>query len=172
LTALDGIRKTILTTFGERSPEFRDNMSHAIYKGGCFVGAEDWEYQQCFAQGIPDTVALLEGLIRRLEEEKQDFVPPRPELADAQVAHRSSATTINIRGRVERLAMGDINEQHVSVVAVLTAIADGVEQSREIPTVEKARILTTLRDLARNPWIVSLGSGAILQLLRAALGGS
>ena len=68
------VRETVREVFGSRSPEFRDFEYFDIDKGGNFIGGSDAEYQQCFLRGIPHAVELLEGLLSRLEERKQDFM--------------------------------------------------------------------------------------------------
>ena len=81
------IREVIRDIFGQDSPEFHDHQYHDIWSGGHAVGMEEWECQQNFADGIPQTVSMLEGLIQRLEEKKLDLgvtqpVPPKEKVAD------------------------------------------------------------------------------------------
>jgi hypothetical protein len=65
--------------FGSGSPELQDFQYFNIDKGGSFVGGSDGEYQSCFLAGIPDAVALLEGLANRLRERKTDAASaPQP----------------------------------------------------------------------------------------------
>jgi len=70
------VRETIRDVFGPRSPEFRDFEHFGIDKGGSFIGGSDGEYQKCFLDGIPPALELLQGLISRLEERKEDLRPP------------------------------------------------------------------------------------------------
>ena len=67
------IRDTILEVFGERSPEYRTHGYHEIWHGPHIMGAGDYEMQACFAEGIPQTIKVLEGLVARLQEKRQDM---------------------------------------------------------------------------------------------------
>jgi predicted nucleotide-binding protein with TIR-like domain len=86
---ITNVRETVREVFGSRSPEFRDFARFDIDKGGSFFGGSDAEYQACFLRGIPDAVALLDGLISRLEERKHDFIGAVPTTIEKQ----SSATS-------------------------------------------------------------------------------
>lgn len=72
-TAQTNIREIIREVFGQNSPEFRDHQYHEIWHGGYSMGDTEYEFQQCFAEGIPQTVLMLEGLIGRLEEKRDDL---------------------------------------------------------------------------------------------------
>jgi hypothetical protein len=72
------IRETIREVFGPRSPEFRDHEHYRIWYGGYSAIDSAAERQQKFAEGIPQTVTLLEGLISRLEEKREDLDPESP----------------------------------------------------------------------------------------------
>jgi predicted nucleotide-binding protein len=70
------IRSTIQEVFGSNSPEFYEHRSHSILYGYSNMGDSEYERQQKFVEGIPQSKAMLEGLIARLEEKKLDFSPP------------------------------------------------------------------------------------------------
>jgi len=67
------IRETIRDVFGPNSPEFNRYGHHEIWHGSIYMGMTDYECQHCFAQGIPQTVTILEGLLGRLKEKKEDL---------------------------------------------------------------------------------------------------
>ncbi len=70
-TAEQNIRTAILEIFGPHSLEYLDHQSHTIWHAttiDLFGDRSDAERHQCFVDGIPDTVAMLEGLIAKLEE--------------------------------------------------------------------------------------------------------
>ncbi|MFH1993715.1 MAG: nucleotide-binding protein [Pseudomonadota bacterium] len=82
------IRESIREVFGSRSPEFDDHEHHRIWHGGYNMMESDSERQRKFADGIPQTVTMLEGLISRLEEKREDLesdlapaIPPIAPLA-------------------------------------------------------------------------------------------
>ena len=66
------IRETIREVFGSRSPEFNDHQNHRIWHGGYNYLDSNEQRQAKFAAGIPQTVSILEGLISRLEEKRED----------------------------------------------------------------------------------------------------
>jgi uncharacterized protein (TIGR02391 family) len=67
------ISTTILEVFGPNSPEYRRHQHHRIWHGGIFVNMPEDEIQRRFAEGIPQTLTMLEGLIARLEEKRADL---------------------------------------------------------------------------------------------------
>lgn len=68
------IIETIKEVFGKASPEYQKYKYHEIWYGGHFMGGEDWEYQRNFIKGIPESIKMVEGLIKWLEEKKEDIL--------------------------------------------------------------------------------------------------
>lgn len=64
------IKTTVFEVFGPNSHEYRAHEYHSIWHGTIYVGMSDAETQECFAEGISQTVTMLEGLIARLEEKR------------------------------------------------------------------------------------------------------
>lgn len=69
------IRETIREVYGPNSPEFSDHAHHRIWHGGYNMMDTDGARQAKFAAGVPQTVTMLEGLIARLEEKREDVDP-------------------------------------------------------------------------------------------------
>jgi len=67
------IRETIREVYGPLSPEFHDHKHHRIWHGGYNMMDSDGQRQAKFAAGIPQTVTMIEGLISRLEEKREDL---------------------------------------------------------------------------------------------------
>jgi len=69
------IRDKIRDVFGQNSPEFDEHAHHEIWQGPHTVSiyGETGENQQRFADGIPRSVTVLEGLIARLEEKRSEL---------------------------------------------------------------------------------------------------
>ena len=67
------IRETIREVFGSNSPEFNEHQYHEIWHGGYNVMDDDTTSQDKFTAGIPQTVKMLEGLIKRLGEKRMDL---------------------------------------------------------------------------------------------------
>jgi len=72
-TAETNIRETIRDVFGSQSPEFHDHEYHDIWHGGYNMYDEESQLQEKFLEGTKDTVVMLEGLISRLEEKREDL---------------------------------------------------------------------------------------------------
>ena len=86
------VRETIREIFGSQSPEFQDFEYFSINTGS-FVGGSDSEYQQIFVdEGIPRSIALLEGLISRLEEKREDLADSSGIDASKQIIQPSEKT--------------------------------------------------------------------------------
>lgn len=67
------IRDAIRDVFGPTSPEFIRNQYFAIWHGSIGIGMHPAEIQARFQAGIPHAIAILDGLILRLEEKRQDL---------------------------------------------------------------------------------------------------
>lgn len=68
------IRSTILEIFGENSPEYREHRYHQIWHGPILINDTDYDRQEKFEAGIPQTITMLEGLVSRLEEKREDVI--------------------------------------------------------------------------------------------------
>lgn len=75
---VSNIRNTIREIFGENSPEFNEHGYHEIWHGGHIIGEPDHILQNKFAQGIPRTIIMLDGLISRLQEKREDLLINAP----------------------------------------------------------------------------------------------
>jgi len=75
LNAEQVIRNTILEIFGPNSPEYRAHQYHRIWHetGSWNARGGGPDYQQFFADGIPQTVKMLEGLVKTLDEKRADL---------------------------------------------------------------------------------------------------
>ncbi len=67
------IRETVRDVFGPQSPEFDDHEHHRIWHGGYGMYDTDAGLQEKFGAGIPQTITMLEGLVGRLEEKREDL---------------------------------------------------------------------------------------------------
>jgi uncharacterized protein (TIGR02391 family) len=67
------IRNTVREVFGENSPEFHEHGHLTIWRGGVAFNETEHVLQRKFAEGIPQTVVILDGLIARLEEKREDL---------------------------------------------------------------------------------------------------
>jgi predicted nucleotide-binding protein len=80
------IRETIRDVFGGNSPEFHTHAHFAIWHGGYNMRDPQHGRQLKFAQGKPQAIVKLEGLVARLEELREDApVAPPPALVTSVV---------------------------------------------------------------------------------------
>jgi uncharacterized protein (TIGR02391 family) len=70
--ATNNFKDTVLEIYGENSPEFKHHGYHRIWHGPHIVGMGESAQQQCFEEGIPQTITILDGLIQRLNEKIAD----------------------------------------------------------------------------------------------------
>jgi len=143
------VRETIREVFGPRSPEFRDFEHFEIDKGGSFIGGSNEEYQRCFLDGIPPALELLQGLIARLEERKEDLAPLSGSAATTG-SNGSSRRVFVVHGRDDAakesaarfLAQLDLEkfERYADVAfAVVLLTPDDLGASRDAPQEGKSR---------------------------------
>jgi predicted nucleotide-binding protein len=99
------IGTTVLEIFGQRSPEYREHQYHRIWHGDFNLVDDDYARQVKFADGIPQTIKMLEGLIARLEEKKEDLNLEKL-LPKSQVAQSSASRRVFlVHGRDEELKL-------------------------------------------------------------------
>lgn len=72
-TIQSNIRETIREVFGGSSPEFLEHGYHHIWHGRYNTRDGDWQLQEKFVAGVPQTISMLEGLVERLEEKRGDI---------------------------------------------------------------------------------------------------
>jgi len=95
------ISQTILEIFGENSPEFRDHQHDRIWKGSYSSADEEWDRQEKFEAGIPESITMLEGLIGRLEEKKAELPTARALEAQTQTVIPPSRKVFLVHGQNE-----------------------------------------------------------------------
>lgn len=71
--AEQNIVKEIAEVFGVDSPEALNHSTHNIWYGGYNRGDTSHTRQHKFLAGIPQTIHMIEGLITRLEEKREDL---------------------------------------------------------------------------------------------------
>src|SRR5947209_7826788 len=71
--ATRNIKADIADIFGKGSQEYLTHGAHSVGYPEGYGGLDDHRYQHFFAVGLPKTVAMLEGLVTRLEEKREDL---------------------------------------------------------------------------------------------------
>src|SRR6266851_1353932 len=72
-SATRNIKADLVDIFGRGSQEYRAHGAHSVGFPGSVYGGSDMEMQHEFAEGLPDAVRMLESLIKRLEEKREDL---------------------------------------------------------------------------------------------------
>src|SRR5260370_19070522 len=92
--AEQNIRSDILEIFGPHSPEYNEHQSHNISHGPYNMMDGPPEHQRQFAEGHPRTMALLDGLVAKLKERRDEQAKSPEALA------RSAFDGLNLHPRI------------------------------------------------------------------------
>lgn len=95
------IHETILEIFGENSPEFQENQFYRIQHGSTSMKDTDYDDHRKFEAGIPHTITMLEGLISRLEEKKEDLSEEETDIAHKDPSLMSKRNIFIVHGHDE-----------------------------------------------------------------------
>jgi hypothetical protein len=98
-TATSNIPDTIRDVFGPRSPEFDEHQYHRISHGAEFINQGRDHSQANFLAGIQHTIGMLEGLVARLEEKREDALPDVPPAIPPRSAPTGSRRVFIVHGR-------------------------------------------------------------------------
>jgi len=136
-TAESNIRKAILDIFGPNSPEYREHEYHAIWSGSQRINMSDGALQHGFEAGIPSTLGMLEGLVKRLEEERLDFAPVQPEKRTAStgsvfIGHGRSREWLALKDFVEsrlQLPCVEFNTEPAAGVGTTERLSELLDQA-------------------------------------------
>ena len=72
--ARSNVRETIRDVFGSTSPEFREHEHIDIWEGPLYMGMSDFEFTQGRDRGRRQVIGILNGLVARLKEKREDLV--------------------------------------------------------------------------------------------------
>lgn len=94
---------TVLEIFGPQSVEYDMARYYKIWYGDYNTGDDEGSRQQKFAAGIPQAIKMLEGLIARLEEKRED-IGLTSQTPTARTASRSASRRVFlVHGKDEAL---------------------------------------------------------------------
>ena len=108
------VRTTILEVFGANSPEYREHRNIRMWAGGMWVGMSQGESAQASEQGRKQVLGVLAGLIKRLEEKRQDLTAGEAPTPKALVQY------LNLHPRIAEVA-ADLFEDGYHWEAVFAA---------------------------------------------------
>lgn len=111
---VSNVRNTILEVFGENSPEYQEHGHIRMWAGPLYLGMERHEIAEATERGRLQLLAVLNGLIGRLEEKRE-------ELADGDHPSLKEVTRIlNLHPRIADVA-ADLFEDGYHWEAVFAA---------------------------------------------------
>ncbi len=139
-TADQNIKADILELFGPRSPEFHEHQYHAISHGPQNMEDGPSERQQQFAQGIPQTLALLEGLVAKLEERKAEHAESPTDRAHA------AFEGLNLHSRIATVATDLYRDGHYrnAVLDASVALVNYVKEKSREHVLDGANLMRTV----------------------------
>jgi hypothetical protein len=162
------IAETIRDVFGLHSPEVHHHPWYQIWSNVPSVEDSDWEEQQEFVRGVPDTIVFLQGFVKRLEEERQHLHPQVSKAATGEPNHKPSTLRQASSGPVNTVVGGGLANIKITAVMMLSLIEETMKKSNEIPPEEKHALLERIKDLMNNRWIQATGpilTGGMLKRL-------
>jgi uncharacterized protein (TIGR02391 family) len=138
-SASRNIRADLIDIFGQNSPEYLAHGSHSVGYP-LSVTMEDYEYQPAFVEGLPNTVGMLEGLVRRLEEKRED-------LAGDQTARvRASFEGLDLHPRIASVCADLYRDGHYrnAVLDASVALVNLVKEKSRRHDLDGAPLMTSV----------------------------
>ena len=175
--ARDSIRHDIIQIFGENSLQGRSHQYHSIWSGPMRIGMSDYEYAQGIKAGMSETIDMLKGLIKQLEESKEDL-PFTSKLKSLE----SNGPTSDRKHSMPTVQVTLINENKIAI-DVQFSVSQLIEKIGDDPTLtqkqksEASQQLTKLDTELKKPnpnwgaikkilnWALNFGERVFLQIL-------
>lgn len=140
--ATRNIHADLIDTFGRRSPEYGAHGAHSVsYPDGAGYGpASHAELQGKFARGLPETVMMLEGLIRRLEEKREDLG------GDTTAQVRAAFDGLDLHPRIARVCADLYRDGHYrnAVADASVALVNLVKEKSRRHDLDGSGLMTTV----------------------------
>jgi len=138
--AEQNIRSDILEIFGPHSPEYHEHQYHDVSHGPYNMMDGPGEHQRQFAEGHPRTVALLEGLIARLNERRGE----QARSPDARA--RSAFDGLNLHPRISAVATDLYRDGHYrnAVLDASVALVNYVKEKSRQHDLDGASLMRTV----------------------------
>lgn len=142
--ATRNINADIGEIFGRNSPEFMAHGHHDVsHSPNVVVSVFDDhgpDYQRYFAEGLPQSVAMLEGLIRRLEEKREDLA------GDKTARVRASFEGLDLHPRIAAVAADLFRDGHYrnAVLDASVALVNYVKEKSRRHDLDGSGLMTTV----------------------------
>lgn len=135
--AIHNVQTAILEVFGPDSPEYDEHKHIMLWGGTMYVNMPDNEYLEGKLKGRTQVVNILKGLIRRLEEKRED-------LAGGQAAPPSSYfDKLKLHARIADVARELFMDDHHfdAVFAASKALVNFVKERSGRPDLDGAPLM-------------------------------
>ena len=139
-SASRNIRADIIDIFGQDSQEYLSHGAHSVGYPLSIGGLSDDRYQKAFAAELPKTSRMLEGLVRRLEEKRED-------LADNTTARvRASFEGLDLHPRIGSVCADLYRDGHYrnAVLDASVALINLVKEKSRRHDLDGAPLMTTV----------------------------
>jgi uncharacterized protein (TIGR02391 family) len=139
-SATRNIKADLIDIFGRGSEEYRAHGAHSIGYPGSVYGGSDMEMQHDFAEALPDAVRMLESLIKRLEEKREDLGGDKT----AQV--RASFAGLDLHPRIGGVCADLYRDGHYrnAVADASVALVNFVKEKSRRHDLDGAGLMTTV----------------------------
>jgi uncharacterized protein (TIGR02391 family) len=130
----------LIDIFGRPSPEYGAHGSHSMGYPGHHYGGSEMELQEEFARGLPDTIPMLEGLIRRLEEKREDLG------GDTTAQVRAAFDGLDLHPRIADVCVDLYRDGHYrnAVADASVALVNFVKEKSRRHDLDGAGLMTTV----------------------------
>jgi uncharacterized protein (TIGR02391 family) len=134
------IKADILEIFGQHSPEYLNHGSFSVgYPRG--VSWEDSKNQRNFAQDLPKAIGTVEGLIKRLEEKREDLAA-----VDTTGRVRASFEGLDLHPRIASVAAELYRDGHYrhAVLDASVSLVNYVKEKSRRHDLDGAKLMSTV----------------------------
>jgi uncharacterized protein (TIGR02391 family) len=138
-SATRNIKADLIDIFGQNSPEYLAHGSHSVgFPLG--MGLDGPQAQEVFADGLPNTIRMLEGLIRRLEEKREDLG------GDMTARVRASFEGLDLHSRIASVCADLYRDGHYrnAVLDASVALVNLVREKSRRHDLDGAPLMTTV----------------------------
>jgi uncharacterized protein (TIGR02391 family) len=139
-SAQRNIRADIIDIFGQNSPEYMAHSGHSLSNPEMGMGLDEYQYQDFFAEGLPKTVTMLEGLIRRLDEKREDLA------GDKTARVRASFAGLDLHPRIAAVSADLYRGGHYrnAVLDASVALVNFVKEKSRRHDLDGSPLMTTV----------------------------
>ena len=147
--AISNVRETIRDVFGQNSPEFNEHQHIRLWAGGMYVGMSKSEIVTGTERGRKQVIGILNGLIGRLSEKREELV------GQGSPSPKAFLEYLNLHPRIADVASDLFQDGYhwESVFAAAKALVNYIKERSGQHQLEGAPLVRTV--FSRNNPILS-----------------